>query len=112
MHFIVRDFPTNEERERRRREKRKRLNAAKMDLYNNRIHYTNRGELVRSKSEMIIANLLAQNEIPYEYEKALWLGNKRIHPDFTIELDFETYYWERCMMMRTAVLMEWNYSVR
>ena len=62
------------------------------------IHHTKRGELVRSKSEVIIANeLLAQGIDRYEYEAPLELPNDETrYPDFTIEDDDtgECYYWE------------------
>ena len=45
---------------------------------------TDRGEIVRSKSECLIANMLNKNGIPYKYEKPLWLGGVQIYPDFTI----------------------------
>lgn len=62
------------------------------------IHRTKRGDLVRSKSEVIIANeLLAQGIDRYEYEAALSLPNGATrYPDFTI-VDDDTgarYYWE------------------
>jgi energy-coupling factor transporter ATP-binding protein EcfA2 len=62
------------------------------------IHRTRRGELVRSKSEVIIANeLYAQGIDYYEYESPLKLpsGETR-YPDFTIVDDDtgETFYWE------------------
>ncbi len=48
-------------------------------------YYTNRGERVRSKSEIIIANLLDKLGIPYHYEKPVELdGYGTIYPDFTI----------------------------
>ena len=56
----------------------------------NMIFETNRGEYVRSKSELIIANLLDKydNCIKYKYERPLELGRdgriQVIHPDFTI----------------------------
>ncbi len=66
------------------------------------IHKTIGGELVRSKSEVIIANLLHQAGVPYEYEKELFLGEDGVRiPDFTID-DAETgmlFYWEHCGMM-------------
>lgn len=66
------------------------------------IHKTARGELVRSKSEVIIADALFDFHINYEYEKELDLGDDGIKsPDFTIE-DAEsgvTYYWEHCGML-------------
>ena len=62
------------------------------------IHRTTRGELVRSKSEVIIANeLLAQGIDRYEYEAPLTLPNGETrYPDFTIVDDDtgECYYWE------------------
>ena len=69
------------------------------------IHKTMRGELVRSKSEVIIANMLFQSGIDYEYEKELDLGEDGIRiPDFTIE-DSESgilFYWEHCGMLGDA----------
>lgn len=46
--------------------------------------YTDRGERVRSKSEVIIANTLNSQNIPYKYERPLILDGRKIHPDFTI----------------------------
>ncbi len=65
------------------------------------IHKTLRGELVRSKSEVIIANMLFQSGIFYEYEKDLRIDNIRKIPDFTIDDQDsgETVYWEHCGMM-------------
>lgn len=49
------------------------------------IHKTARGEMVRSKSELIIADALFQRHVKYAYEKPLPLYNQMvIHPDFTI----------------------------
>lgn len=66
------------------------------------IHKTLKGELVRSKSEVIIANMLYEAGIAYEYEKELDLKEDRIKiPDFTID-DAESgmlFYWEHCGMM-------------
>lgn len=66
------------------------------------IHRTLRGEMVRSKSEVIIANMLYEAGIDYEYEKELDLGEDGIRiPDFTIE-DAESgleFYWEHCGML-------------
>ncbi len=46
---------------------------------------TEKGELVRSKSEMNIANALFRTEIPYKYECPLTLNDGRvIYPDFTV----------------------------
>ena len=60
---------------------------------------SNRGERVRSKSEKMIADMLALNGVPYKYECPLIdeHGNK-IHPDFTIlkVRTREIFYWEHC----------------
>lgn len=45
---------------------------------------TERGEIVRSKSEMIIANKLFANGIPYRYEAEMRLAEFTVHPDFTV----------------------------
>ena len=46
--------------------------------------FTDKGERVRSKSEIIIANTLARCNIPYKYECPLTLEGRTIYPDFTI----------------------------
>lgn len=49
------------------------------------VYLTMKGERVRSKSEMIIADRLYLNGIPYKYECPLMVGNGEIiHPDFSI----------------------------
>lgn len=65
------------------------------------IHKTVRGELVRSKSEVVIANMLASNDIDYEYEKELRLSDteKRI-PDFTIFKGGKEIYWEHLGLLQ------------
>ena len=64
--------------------------------------YTDRDERVRSKSEVIIANILLQEGIPYRYEYPVKLkGLGYVHPDFTvlnIRLRKEMY-WEHLGMM-------------
>lgn len=70
---------------------------------------TLRGELVISKSEMMIADALAREDIPYEYEKDLLLDGRTIKPDFTIYWKGATYYWEHCGMMDNAdYVKSWN----
>ena len=68
---------------------------------------TEQGELVRSKSEMIIANILYQHkeDILYKYERPLEIRMdgiiKVIYPDFTI-LNIHTgriFYWEHAGRM-------------
>lgn len=50
----------------------------------NRIYKTISGIMVRSKSEVIIANVLSSNGIPFRYEAALSLKDITYYPDFTI----------------------------
>lgn len=45
---------------------------------------TNRGEIVRSKSEKIIADALDKFGVPYQYEPMLELGYSTIYPDFVV----------------------------
>lgn len=77
------------------------------------IHRTNRGEFVRSKSEVIIANeLLSQGIDWYEYEAALRLPDGSVrYPDFTI-LDDDTgvrYYWEHLGLLHSpGYEARWN----
>lgn len=70
---------------------------------------TLRGEFVQSKSEMIIANVLAREGISYEYERPIQIGNYRFRPDFTIYCNGKTKYWEHCGLMHDARYMrQWN----
>ena len=56
--------------------------------------------LVRSKSEVIIANLLCEEEVPFEYEKPLYAPDGTMFlPDFTVMFCGETYYWEHVGML-------------
>lgn len=49
------------------------------------VHRTERGELVRSKSELVIADKLHARSVDYAYEQPLTLSNGRTkYPDFTI----------------------------
>ncbi|MFQ5451229.1 MAG: ATP-binding domain-containing protein, partial [Nitrospinaceae bacterium] len=67
----------------------------------NLIHRTSRGEMVRSKSEVIIADRLSDLGVDYMYEHPLTIGNVTKYPDFTIE-DIESgckFFWEHCGML-------------
>ena len=73
-----------------------------------KIYETDRGEMVRSKSEVIIANLLHQHrkDLDYKYERPLMLRSKNggeitIHPDFTIinRNTGKIYYYEHAGKM-------------
>lgn len=65
-------------------------------------YITDKGERVRSKSEINIANALYKHGIPYQYEYPIILKNGvKVHPDFTV-LDVKrrkTIYWEHRGMM-------------
>lgn len=65
-------------------------------LDNRLIHKTDRGELVRSKSEWIIADKLHAAGIRYLYEQPITLDGAERWPDFTIHDDDAgiTWYWE------------------
>ncbi len=70
----------------------------------NNIHITADGRYkVKSKSEVIIANLLHSAEIDYIYEKELknLNGDSKGYrkPDFTIPTNGTEIYWEHCGMM-------------
>ncbi len=50
---------------------------------------------VRSKSEVIIANMLVDRNIPFKYEEPLFANDGTMYlPDFTVTFRGETYYWE------------------
>jgi len=50
---------------------------------------------VRSKSEVIIANMLFERGIPFKYEQPLFAPDGTFYlPDFTITWRGTDYYWE------------------
>ena len=57
---------------------------------------TPKGEMVRSKSELLIAMKLFELQIPYRYECGLQLASGQVYPDFTIKHPFsgKIYIWE------------------
>jgi ATP-dependent exoDNAse (exonuclease V) alpha subunit len=65
------------------------------------IHLTTKGDLVRSKSEVIVANALYYNKIAYEYERLIEFENgDKVLPDFTLKLENgKTLYWEHLGML-------------
>ena len=65
-----------------------------------KIHQDLADNMVRSKSELIIANLLHDRNIPFQYEVLLKARDGTIYlPDFTITWNGETWYWEHWGMM-------------
>lgn len=60
-----------------------------------KIHLTLSEHMVRSKSEVIIANMLAERQIPFWYEKPLFAPDGTFYlPDFTLMMQGEEYYLE------------------
>ena len=65
-------------------------------------YYSDKGEKVRSKSEIIIANMLAKAEVPYRYEFPVYLETMgTVYPDFTVLNTHlrKEFYWEHLGMM-------------
>lgn len=63
-------------------------------------HTTSRGLKVRSKSEVLIAEMLYRYNIPFRYEQVIQIGDIILVPDFTIRLpDGRIVYWEHCGLM-------------
>lgn len=75
------------------------LGVSKHNL--NKLYATTKGDRVRSKSEVIIANLLFANSVDYVYEKELFYEpGKWIEPDFTIKTKSgKEIYWEHLGMI-------------
>lgn len=63
--------------------------------------YTRRGLRVRSKSEVIVADMLDENDVPFLYEKPLKLRSRIVHPDFTLLniRERKEIYWEHFGIM-------------
>lgn len=78
-----------------------RISSRAVFLDSNLIYRTERGELVRSKSEWIIADKLHAAGIDYQYEQPLQLAGVERFPDFTIVDDDSgtTWYWEHNGML-------------
>lgn len=72
-------------------------------------YYTAKGERVRSKSEVIIADTLEREGIPYRYEWPITLnGMGRVYPDFTVlnQRTRREMYWEHFGMMDDSDYVE------
>jgi energy-coupling factor transporter ATP-binding protein EcfA2 len=70
------------------------------------IHRTERGELVRSKSELVIADKLYAAGINYLYEQPVRLKDGSVrYPDFTVidDASGETVYWEHLGLLQEPV---------
>ena len=66
------------------------------------IHRTRNGTAVRSKSEVVVADILEALEISYQYEQPLYSRadpkDFRL-PDFTVSFEGDVYYWEHLGML-------------
>ena len=65
-------------------------------------YFTTKGEHVRSKSEVIIANILNTHGIPYHYEVPVKINSSyTFHPDFWClnKRTRQEFYWEHCGKM-------------
>ena len=72
-----------------------------------KIHEALGGDMVRSKSELIVANLLHERGVPFKYESALLAPDGTMFlPDFTITWDGEQWYWEHWGMMSSEKYAE------
>ena len=68
-----------------------------------RIHQTLADVSVRSKSEVIIANMLYERDIPFVYEVPLYAPDGTFYlPDFTVKWRGTDYYWEHLGMLNRA----------
>jgi hypothetical protein len=66
------------------------------------IHRTRKGDMVRSKSEVIVADILTALGVSYEYEQKLPAENDSRDfrlPDFTVSYEGDTFYWEHLGML-------------
>lgn len=75
-----------------------------------KIHEALVGCMVRSKSEVIIANLLTKSEIEFDYELPLFAKDGTFYlPDFTIKWRGKTYYWEHLGLLdQTEYKRKWD----
>lgn len=78
------------------------------------IHRTEKGHLVRSKSELVIANMLFQLDIPYEYERVCdgSAAPGRLRPDFSfVTDDGDLIIWEHLgMLSRPDYKRGWDWK--
>ena len=65
-----------------------------------KVYRTDSGDMVRSKQERFVANLLTSKGVSFEYERKLssWDGSF-CYPDFTLFINGELYYWEHWGMV-------------
>lgn len=66
--------------------------------------------MVRSKSEVIITNMLFDRNIPFRYEEPLFANDGSLYlPDFTVTWEGEDWYWEHLgLLNKPEYLKDWN----
>jgi len=68
-----------------------------------KIHESLSGDILRSMSEVIIANMLHERSVPFRYEQPLFAGDGTLRlPDFTVTWAGKTYYWEQLGLLHLA----------
>ena len=81
---------------------------------NHLVHRTATGVLVRSKSEVIVADTLTRLGISYEYEHKLTARDNPSDfrlPDFTVAYEGDTFYWEHLGMLSVPSYREqWEHK--
>lgn len=72
------------------------LIATKKDWYEaGKVHQSLADDMVRSKSEVLISNMLHERGVTFVYEKPLIAKDGSMYlPDFTLMIRGEEYYWE------------------
>lgn len=82
----------------------------------NLIHRAKNGEPMRSKSEVIVANILLDLGLNPRYEEPLYAKNNELDfrlPDFTISFEGDTYYWEHLGMLTIPSYQDaWNRKIQ
>jgi hypothetical protein len=75
-----------------------------------KIHRSLAEVMVRSKSEVIIANMLFDREIPFKYEEPLYAPDGSFYlPDFTVLWRGERYFWEHLgLLERDEYKRKWE----
>lgn len=73
-----------------------------------KVHITSRGEKMRSKNEVLHAEVMYRNHIPFRYEQVLHIGDRELIPDFTAMRirDAKIFYAEHCGMPDNKEYME------
>ena len=78
----------------------------------NLIHRAKNGEAMRSKSEVIVANILIDLKLNPRYEEPLYAKNSETDfrlPDFTVSFEGDTFYWEHLgMLSLPSYRQSWN----